>query len=76
MAIKKTAAAAKVRVTVAAHKHRDKRSNKKLAATMASHLITDLAAFGIWENDFDKFLDARGRVVLQELNMRLAPEFD
>ena len=52
------------------------RSNKKLAATMASHLITDLDAFGIWENDFDKFLDARGRVVLEELNMRLAPEFD
>ena len=52
------------------------RSNKKLAATMASHFITDLAGFGIWENDYEKFLEARGRVVLQELNMRLAPEFD
>lgn len=52
------------------------RSNKKLATTMASHFITDLAAFGIWENDYEKFLEARGRVVLQELNMRLAPEFD
>ncbi len=52
------------------------RSNKKLASTMASHLITDLDAFGIWENDYEKFLEARGRVVLQELNMRLAPEFD
>ena len=52
------------------------RSNKKLPSTMASHLITDLDAFGIWENDYEKFLEARGRVVLQELNMRLAPEFD
>ena len=52
------------------------RSNKKLPSTMASHLITDLDAFGIWENDYVKFLEARGRVVLQELNMRLAPEFD
>jgi hypothetical protein len=53
-----------------------KKSNKKLVETMKSHLINDLDAFGIWNNDYETFLEERGKVVLQELKQRLEPELD
>ena len=53
-----------------------KKSNKKLVETMKSHLINDLDTFGIWNNDYETFLEARGNVVLEELKKRLEPELD
>jgi hypothetical protein len=53
-----------------------KKSNKKLAETMKSHLITDLDSFGIWGNDYETFLEQRGNIVLEELKQRLEPELD
>ena len=52
------------------------KSNKHLEDTMKSHLIDDLENFGVWENDYGKFIDARGQRVLKELHERLYPEFD
>jgi hypothetical protein len=51
-----------------------KKTNRKLGDTMHTHLIGDLDEFGIWENDYEKFLEQRGRRVLEELNRRLNPE--
>jgi len=51
-----------------------KKGNKKLQETMRSHLIDDLDAYGIWNNDYEAFLEARGKRVLEEINLRLNPE--
>lgn len=48
-------------------------SNKHLSETMKTHLIEDLELYGIWKNDFEKFLEERGQKVLDELNNRLNP---
>lgn len=53
-----------------------KKSNKKLTETMKSHLIDDLDIFGVWDNDYDKFLEARGKHVIDELSQRLNPDLD
>lgn len=50
--------------------------NKHFNETMQSHLINDLDEFGVWEDDYDKFLEARGDIVTQELNKRLYPQLD
>ena len=48
-----------------------KKSNKALAKTMASHLIGDLDKFGVWGNDYDKFLAERAKLVSEELGKRI-----
>jgi hypothetical protein len=48
-----------------------RKSNKHLEETMKTHLIDDLERFGIWQNDYETFLNERGRRVLEELNNRL-----
>jgi len=50
------------------------KSNKHLSETMRSHLIDDLDEYGIWENNYEKFLEARGQRILDEINGRLNPE--
>lgn len=50
-----------------------RKSNKHLEETMKTHLIDDLERFGIWQNDYETFLNERGRRVLEELNNRLNP---
>lgn len=45
--------------------------NPELAKTMKTHLIGDLDRFGIWENDFDKFIRSRARMVTRELSKRI-----
>ena len=47
--------------------------NDGLSHTMKTHLIYDLDDFGVWTNDYDKFLDRRAKRILQELNKRLNP---
>ena len=53
-----------------------KEENPQLSATMKTHLIEDLAGFGIWENNFEKFIAERSLKILGELNSRLKPEIN
>ena len=48
-----------------------KKTNRKLGDTMRTHLIDNLDEYGIWENDYERFLEQRGRRVMEELNRRL-----
>lgn len=48
--------------------------NPKLEETMKSHLIDDLDDYGIWDDDYERFLEKRGERVLEELNKRLYPD--
>lgn len=50
-----------------------RKSNPTLDETMKSHLIGNLDDFGIWDNDFDAFLDARAKLVSEELSKRIIP---
>lgn len=50
------------------------KENKDLAAAMKTHLIDDLDAFGIWENDYDVFFDQRAEKISQELAKRIIPQ--
>lgn len=48
-----------------------RKKNPKLNETMKTHLIIDLEKFGIWENDYPKFLQERAIEVSKELDKRL-----
>ncbi len=50
--------------------------NPNLADTMRTHLIYDLQGWGILDNDYRAFIEARGAVVLKELKKRLEPKLD
>lgn len=50
-----------------------KLENEELNDTMKSHLIDDLASFGVWDDDYDTFLKKRGQKVLNAINERLHP---
>ncbi len=43
------------------------KENKKLKETMKSHLIGDLDEFGVWDNDFEKFLQKRAGLISDAL---------
>ena len=45
--------------------------NKDLKKSMRTHLILDLKKFGIWNDDFDKFIYERAKVVSAELKKRI-----
>ncbi len=45
--------------------------NEELEATMKTHLIKDIENFGIWEDDYDKFYDARLKEISKELKKRI-----
>ncbi len=47
--------------------------NPHLREALKSHLILDPVAFGIWDDDFVKFLEERAKVVEEELHKRLEP---
>ena len=49
-------------------------SNDDLDETMASHLIDDLDAFGVWTDSYHLFLEKRAQRVLEELEKRLRPD--
>jgi hypothetical protein len=46
-------------------------SNPKLEDTMRSHLIDDLDNYGVWDDDYQKFIEERGKRVIEELSRRL-----
>ncbi|RME70737.1 MAG: DUF262 domain-containing protein [Chloroflexi bacterium] len=50
------------------------RHNSKIAETMKTHLIDDLKDFGVWENNYERFIERRGQRVLEELQKRLNPD--
>ncbi|MBI5488799.1 MAG: DUF262 domain-containing protein [Deltaproteobacteria bacterium] len=42
-------------------------SNPQLGSTMKTHLIDDLDKFGVWDDDYGRFLTMRGQRVMEEL---------
>ncbi|WP_257168749.1 DUF262 domain-containing protein [Bradyrhizobium sp. SRS-191] len=49
------------------------RENATLAATMKTHLINDLDAFGVWSDDYSEFIRRRAEFVSGELMKRIIP---
>jgi hypothetical protein len=49
-------------------------SNNDLGKTMSTHMIDDLNEFGVWDDNYEKFIEARGKRVIEELNRRLYPD--
>lgn len=45
--------------------------NDEIEKTMRTHLIDGLEKFGIWDDDYNKFLKKRARKVLRELRSRM-----
>lgn len=48
-----------------------KDKNKNLELSMKTHLINDLDEFGVWENNYDKFIDSRVNAVCNEIKKRI-----
>ncbi len=49
-----------------------KKGNPRLGDTMKSHLIDDLDDFGVWNDDYEKFLDRRSGRIVKELKARIS----
>ena len=47
------------------------KTNPDLDKTMKTHLIEDLDEFGVWKNDYDRFLDKRSELIADELQKRI-----
>ena len=45
--------------------------NRNIDSTMKTHLIDDLDDYGIWNDDYETFINRRGERVLEELDKRL-----
>jgi hypothetical protein len=45
--------------------------NEDLESTMKTHLIKDIENFGIWEDDYDKFYNARLKEISKDLKKRI-----
>ena len=52
------------------------KKNKKLKETMKTHLIDDLDAYGVWDDNYSAFIEHRGHRVLEELESRLRPDLE
>jgi hypothetical protein len=50
------------------------KDNPHIEDTMKTHLIDDMNDYGIWENDYEQFIEFRGERILYELRKRLEPE--
>jgi hypothetical protein len=50
------------------------KDNPEMAKTMKTHLIDDFDEFGIWEDDYDKFIDRRALKVSEEIKKRIIPQ--
>lgn len=48
-----------------------KSDNKELEDTMKTHLIDDLDAYGVWNDDYDLFFDKRAERLSEELSKRI-----
>jgi len=47
------------------------RQNPDLALTMKTHLINDLDTFGVWDNNYDAFLNNRAKALSREIKKRI-----
>ena len=45
--------------------------NPEIDDTMKTHLINDLEAFGIWEDDYEKFINSRAKALSKEIRKRI-----
>ena len=45
--------------------------NSNIVSTMRTHLIDDLEGYGVWENNYERFLKQRAKKVLKQLRKRL-----
>ena len=48
-----------------------KEQNVDLDRTMKTHLINNLDEFGVWNNDYDKFIDKRAQAIHDEIKKRI-----
>ena len=53
-----------------------RQKNNQLCDTLKTHLIDDLDIFGIWTDDYNRFIEQRGQRVLEEIRKRLEPDLD
>ena len=47
------------------------KDNSELVETMKTHLIGDLAKFGIWNDDYDTFIQKRAEIISKEIEKRI-----
>jgi hypothetical protein len=47
------------------------KSNKSLPQTLRSHLINDVTAFGVNDDNYDCFIDHRSKAIADALNVKL-----
>lgn len=50
------------------------KTNTQINETMKTHLIDDIDKYGILKDDYEEFLEKRGRRVIEEVNKRLHPD--
>jgi len=50
-----------------------KKINPKLKQAMKTHLINDLDDCGIWDDNYEKFLEKRSELIWKELKKRFEP---
>lgn len=48
-------------------------TNLSISETLKTHYIEDMDEFGIWENDYEKFIEQRASLIHKEINTRLYP---
>jgi len=51
-----------------------KPNNEHFVEAMKTHLIDNLADFGVWNDDYDRFLEKRAHRLLEEIVKRLSPK--
>jgi len=64
----------KIKANPPSHYMENYKTNSNLESTMKTHLIGDLEEFGIWNNDYNKFLKARALEFSKELEKRVIQE--
>jgi len=47
--------------------------NNEIGEAMKTHLIDDLEKFGVWSDDYEKFLTMRSKAISRELKKRVIP---
>jgi hypothetical protein len=57
----------------AKYMRRFERKNPNLEKTMRTHLIR-LSSFGVWENDYERFMERRCHLISKELQKRVIPQ--
>ena len=50
------------------------RDNPDLAETMKTHLIGDLAEYGVLDDDYDRFMEMRSKTIWEKLSAGLDPD--